>query len=201
MKYFLGLMLCLASFYTFANSTPDGKQLYEDNCRECHQIDGNSESSDIPNIAQFSAILTYDILDQFKSGDRKAQKIETKKGETTDMNIISKALKSAEVEAIAHYLSTQTSKPSEQSYDKELAEKGKSIHMDLCENCHVDEGTNPIEDSPLLRGQWKPYLLKQFDALSNKERYMPRRMKKRFRKLDEEDIKALIEFYISPKTP
>lgn len=117
------------------------------------------------------------------------------------MTSITKALNSAEIEAIAHYLSTQKSKPVAQQYDKQLAEQGQALHMDLCENCHVENGTSPIEDTPLLRGQWKPYLIKQFAAFSNRDRDMPKRMKKRFRKLSAEDKQALIEFYSSPLSP
>jgi len=198
MKYYLGLILFCFSFYSLANESPDGNILFQKHCSECHQKDGNSDDKDIPKIAGFSAILIYDILDQFKSGHRQAQQIKNKDGQTTDMIIISKALGSEEIEAISHYLSAQASKALVQKFDQEMANEGKSIHLDLCENCHVDEGTNPIEDAPLLRHQWKSYLIKQFELFSNRSRDVPRRMKKRFRKLSESDKKELIEFYISP---
>ena len=127
-------------------------------CSECHQKDGNSDDEQVLKVAQLSAILIYDIMDQFKTGDRKAHKICNKDGHITDMNNISMSLKNAEVEAISHYLSQQISKPAIQTFNKNLAEKGKEIHLDLCENCHVDLGTNPIEDAPILKGQWKHYL-------------------------------------------
>ena len=198
MKTVIYLLLGLFCFCVSAEDEPDGKELFLKHCSECHQKDGNSDDENIPKIAQFSAILIYDILDQFKTGDRKAAKIKNKEGQLTDMATISKNLNTAEVEAISHYISQQTSRPVKQAFDKELAVKGKEIHLDLCENCHVDNGTNPIEDAPIQKGQWKPYLIKQFEALSKEERYMPRRMKKRFKKLSDEDKKALIEFYISP---
>ena len=186
------------SFYAMANESVDGEKLFQKQCSECHQQDGNSEDKNIPKIAGLSAILTFDILDQFKSGDRKSKTIENKDDVETNMNTIAKALKTNEIEAISFFLANQPSKPATQEYDQELANIGKEIHMDLCENCHVDEGTGNVEDASILKGQWKNYLQSQFEALSEEKRYMPRRMKKRFRKLSEEDKKALIEFYISP---
>ncbi|WP_299880061.1 c-type cytochrome [uncultured Cocleimonas sp.] len=198
-------MLSISTLAFSTDTTEDiGKKLFQEKCSECHQQDGNSKDKEIPNIAGTSAILTFDIMDQFKSGDRKSKPIKLKDSAATgdktetDMNEITKALKTNEIEAIAFFLVKQKSKPASQAFDQDLAKKGKEIHMDLCENCHVDEGTNNIEDASILRGQWKNYLQSQFKVLSEGERYMPRRMKKRFRKLSDEDKKALIEFYISP---
>jgi sulfide dehydrogenase cytochrome subunit len=199
-------LIFILSLSTHALATDDdiGKKLFQEKCSECHQQDGNSEDKQIPNIAGTSAILTFEIMDQFKSGDRKSKPIKLKDSAATadktetNMNAIAKSLKSNEIEAIAFFLANQKSKPASQTFDQELAAKGKAIHMDLCENCHVDEGTGNIEDASLLRGQWKNYLQSQFEVLSEGDRYMPRRMKKRFRKLSDDDKKALIEFYISP---
>ncbi len=197
-KYHLGLFLFCLSFYSIANGTPNGEKLFEKYCSECHQKDGNSEDKTIPKVAGFSSILSFDILDQFKSGERKSNLVKTRDGKETDMNTIAKQLKTNEIEAISLFLANQTSKPATQDYDQALADSGKEIHMDLCENCHVEHGTSAIEDTPILNGQWKGYLEKQFQALSEEKRYMPKRMKKRFKKLSENDKKALIEFYISP---
>jgi len=203
--HLLIFMLSLSTKAFSIDTTEDiGKKLFQEKCSECHQQDGNSEDPEIPNIAGTSAILTFDILDQFKSGDKKSKSIKIEDSATTvdktetNMNEIAKSLKTNEIEAISFFLAKQKSKSASQTFDQELAIKGKDIHMDLCENCHVDEGTNNIEDASILRGQWKNYLQSQFKVLSEGERYMPRRMKKRFRKLSDEDKKALIEFYISP---
>ena len=204
LKYiYLVLFLIGFNLPVIATEAADGEKLFQKHCSECHQQDGNSKDKNIPRIAGISAILTFDILDQFKSGDRKSKTIKSKAAKNKDsiemnMNEIAKELKTNEIEAISLFLANQTSKPTTQKYDENLANTGKEIHMDLCENCHVDEGTNNVEDASILRGQWKNYLQSQFEALSEKKRYMPRRMKKRFRKLTEEDKKALIEFYISP---
>ena len=198
LKIYLILFLIGFNYPTIATETADGEKLFQKYCGECHQQDGNSKDINIPKIAGFSAILTFEILDQFKSGDRKSSSIKTKNGEETDMNEIAKKLNSNEIEAISLFLAGKTSASTSQEFDQELANLGKDIHMDLCENCHVEYGSSNIEDAPILKEQWKKYLQKQFEALSEKKRYMPKRMKKRFRKLSENDKKALIEFYVSP---
>ena len=199
MKFFISLVFYFICISVNADATLNGEKLVQKHCSECHQKDGNSMDEKIPKIAQFSAILTFDILDQFKSGDRESEEIQTKDGQVSNMVKVIKKLSSEEAEAIALFLANQSFKPSEQAFDKQLAEQGKQLHQDLCENCHVKNGSSPIEDTPILKGQWKPYLIKQFEAFNNGERYMPKRMKKRFRKLSGEDHKALIEFYISSK--
>ncbi len=116
------------------------------------------------------------------------------------MTSIAKNLNGAEIEAISHYLSQPDilNQPFKLSTKISLL-KAKNLHLDLCENCHVEKGTSPIEDTPILRGQWKTYLIRQFEAFSKSERTAPKRMKKRFGKFSDEDKKALIEFYISTK--
>jgi len=181
------------------NSAKDlnGKVLAKQYCSECHQADGNSIDTDIPKIAGFSAALSYDILDQFRSGYRDAKKIKNKGGQLTDMVKISKKLKEDEVEALSFYFAEQAFKPAEQKYNKALVETGKQLHLDLCNDCHVNLATSTDDDAPILAGQWKAYLIKQFDAFSNQKRNMPKRMKKKFRKLNDDDKLALIEFYAS----
>ncbi len=176
-----------------------GKRAFLKQCSECHKTDGNSDQARIPKIAGFSSILVYDILDQYKTDDRQSISIKNKNSKDTSMNDIAKALNNEDSEAISYYLSQQQFKAAIQPSDQQLAQQGKALHLDLCENCHVELGTSPIEDAPILRGQWKAYLVDQFEKLSKEKRYIPRRMKNRFRKLNDDDKKALIEFYISPK--
>ena len=175
----------------------DGKLLAEKYCSECHQTDGNSTDEDIPKIAGFSAALTYDILDQFRSGYRDAKEIKNKDGHMTNMIKISKNLKEDEIEALSFYFSEQTFKIEKQNFTEKLVETGKQLHLDLCNDCHVDLGTSSDDDAPILAGQWKVYLDEQFKQYSNREREMPRRMKRKFRKLDDNDKEALLEFYSS----
>ncbi len=176
----------------------DGAALTKKYCGECHQQDGNSKKENIPKIAGFSAILLFDILDQFKHADRSSAKI-TINNKTTDMTNVSQQLKQDEMEAIAIYLSEQTFKPAIQPFDSKLASIGKQLHQDLCNDCHGKDGASAVDDAPILAGQWKIYLKKQFEQLSSHKRHMPKRMKRKYRKLNDKDIQALLEFYASRK--
>jgi sulfide dehydrogenase cytochrome subunit len=175
----------------------DGESLTKKYCSECHQQDGNSKDDNIPKIAGFSAALIYDILDQFRSEYRSAKEIKTNDGKTTNMVKISKRLSEEEVEALSSYFAKQTFKTEPQEHQKELIETGKQLHLDLCNSCHIDLGTGTDDDAPILAGQWKAYLIEQFEHFSSHKRHMTRRMKKKFRKLNNDDKKALIEFYAS----
>ncbi len=191
------LMTINLSIFSADADEVNGKRLAKKYCSECHQDDGNSKDDSIPKIAGFSAALTYDILDQFKSGYRDAKEIKNKDGQMTNMVKISKSLKEDEIEALSFYFSKQTFKPAVQASNESLVETGKQLHLDLCNDCHVDLATNSDDDAPILAGQWKAYLTEQFDHFSNRTRKMTRRMKRKFRKLDDNDKQALIEFYVS----
>ena len=48
-----------------------------------------------------------------------------------------------------------------------------------------------------LAGQWTLYLRMQFDNILSGKRIVPRRMLNRLKKLKQEDIEALLNFYAS----
>jgi len=69
--------------------------------------------------------------------------------------------------------------------------------LTICNDCHIDNGTSATDDAPILAGQNKHCLSRQFKQLSTSKRYIPKRMKRKFRKLSEKDKEALIEYYTS----
>ena len=195
------VLYCITAANTVADETiHNGKVLAQKHCSECHGKQGNittQSDGEIPNIAGFSSILIYDTLFQFKEGDRKSTPIKNSNSKLIDMKKISKSLSEEETEAIAFYFSQQIFNPAKQFYDKNLIDTGKQLHLDLCNDCHGENGRSAADDAPILAGQWKPYLLKQFEQISKRERYIPKRMKRKFRKLNEDDKKSLIAFYAS----
>ncbi len=188
----------LAVFANEANL--NGASLTKNHCAECHGDKGNSridKTGNTPIIAGFTSILIFDTLMEFKQGERKSIEVKNKQGRLTSMAEISKKLTEDETEAIAFYLSKQTFVPAQQPSDKKLVSTGKQLHLDLCNDCHGDNGKSAIDDAPILAGQWKTYLIRQFEQISSGERYVTRRMKRKYRKLNDDDKKALIEFYTS----
>ena len=50
-----------------------------------------------------------------------------------------------------------------------------------------------------MTGQWKPYLEQQFKEFKTGKRQIPELMKLKINKLNDDDIKALIEYFASAK--
>ena len=197
-KRLLGLTLLMGCTLGSAKDADD-KLLAEKYCSGCHGETGNSEQDKrgvVPKIAGFSAILLFDSLDQFKHKDRQSLPYQLEGKPETSMNKVAVKLSNDEAEVIAQYYSKQVFKAKKLEKLSAIESRGKQLHIDLCDDCHGKLGTSPEDDAPLLLGQKKKYLQRQFDELSEHKRYMPRRMKRKFRKLTKEDKQALIAFYV-----
>lgn len=168
-----------------------------DKCNDCHGKDGVSTESKVPTIAGFSPDALQDILTQFKEGDRKGVKFKAENGKETDMNAIAEKLSDADITALSKYYSAKKFKPAKQKFDAAMAKKGAKVHDKLCEKCHSDGGSNADDDAAILAGQWRAYLEEQFKLIAAKERNVPKKMKKKFKKLKGDQAEELIEFYAS----
>jgi cytochrome c553 len=196
-KLLAGLTLLVVCTLSTAKDV-DAKALAIKHCADCHGETGNSEQDEkgvVPKIAGFSAILLFDSLDQFKHKDRVSLPYQTKDKQVTSMNKITEKLTAADAEVIAYYYSKQIFNAKKLEKLSAGENRGKQLHIDLCDDCHGKLGTSSVDDAPLLLGQKKNYLQRQFNELSEYKRYMPRRMKRKFKKLTKQDKLALIEFY------
>ena len=185
---------CLVSF---SLAQANEATLVKEKCGTCHGDDGNSTDSKVPSIAGFSLDSLEETLSMYKSDDRPSEKYTPDGGKETDMNEIAKNLSEADTKTIITFLASQKFKPVKQKFDAALAKQGKKIHKKKCEKCHSDNGANSEDDAAILAGQHRSYLEMQFKLIASDKRDMPRKMKKRFKKLSDSDHKALIEFYIS----
>jgi len=173
----------------------DGAAIAKDKCADCHGNDGNSSDEKVPSIAGFSIDAIIDTMDTYKSGDRKGDKYTPEGGSETDMGEITKDLSDEDIDALADYYSTQEFKPQKQTVDAKLAKKGAKVHKKSCEKCHSDGGSNADDDAAILAGQWMAYTKKEFEKFSSGDRSMPKKMKKKFKKLSDDDKDALIHYY------
>ncbi len=173
----------------------DGAAIAKDKCAECHGNDGNSSDENVPSIAGFSIDAIIDTMDIYKSGDRKGDKYTPEDGSETDMGEITKELSDEDIEALATYYAGQEFKPQKQTVDIKLAKKGAKLHDKSCEKCHSDGGSNADDDAAILAGQWMAYTKKEFEKFSSGDRSMPKKMKKKFKKLSDNDKEALIHYY------
>ncbi|HHL19489.1 MAG TPA: hypothetical protein ENJ33_07120 [Thiothrix sp.] len=168
-------------------------------CDTCHGTNGVSKNGKVPTIAGFSAATITEILPQYQSGARAAEKYTPKGGKASDMKEVTKDMSAADMQAIADHYAEQKFVAASQTVDAALAAKGKKIHNKNCEKCHSEGASLADDDAGILAGQWKPYLERQFALIAEGKREIPKKMKKKLKKLSAEDIKAVTEYYASQK--
>ncbi|HWV54798.1 c-type cytochrome [Pseudorhodoplanes sp.] len=112
-------------------------------CGTCHGEDGNSKLENIPSLAGQPAFFTLNALILMREGVRKVEA----------MAPFVKDLKDADIQALAEHYEKLTPKPSGETIDPALAERGAKISAQRrCESCHL----------PSLAGQQQmPRLAKQ----------------------------------------
>ena len=164
-------------------------------CESCHGQNGISTIPGIPIIAGFSYEGFLNTMDVFRENERIAIEYHNPGEPETVMNQIAQSLNDQETDELAKYFSKLDFKPAQQDADKELASRGAVIHNRYCERCHTENGRFPVEDAAILAGQWTPYLRRQFENILTGKRLVPRSMLRRVKKLSDEDIEALLNFY------
>lgn len=172
-------------------------------CEDCHGKDGASKESKIPIIGGLSSIYITDSLIIYKEKSRPCDDVKypagAHKGETSNMCKSAEKLSDEDMELIATHYADKPFVRANQTFDADLAAKGKGIHALNCKKCHADGGSDPEDDAGILAGQWMPYLTEQFEEYTADKRPMDKKMKPKIEKLSEDDIKALINYYGSFK--
>lgn len=112
-------------------------------CGTCHGEDGNSKLENIPSLAGQPAFFTLNQLILMREGVRKVEAMAPFVKDLTD----------ADIQALADHFEKLPPKPSEETVDPALAERGARIAAQRrCESCHL----------PTLAGQQQmPRLAKQ----------------------------------------
>ena len=194
-QYFLKLSVLISILmFTCAAPANDLVKLVQ-TCEHCHGKDGNSTTPDVPIIAGFSHEGFLNTIDVFREDDRIALEFHQPGEPETVMNDIAKGLSDDDVENLADYFSKRPFIPAQQDTNTELASRGEILHKKSCEKCHTDNGAHPVEDAAILAGQWTPYLRRQFKNILTGKRLVPRSMLRRVKKLSDDDIEALLNFY------
>lgn len=173
-------------------------------CADCHGKGGASTDPNVPIIGGFSAPYTTDSMIAYKAEERPCPESEylsgDKKGKKITMCEIAKEFDEDEMKKIGEYFAAKPFvRATNQKFDSALAEKGKAVQDDLCVKCHDKGGTLASDDSGILAGQWMPYMRQAFKEYSAGDRPMTKKMKKKYKKLKDEDIEALIHYFASFK--
>jgi sulfide dehydrogenase cytochrome subunit len=193
-KLVISAML-IATGFTFSTpavaETPSASMLGY-TCAGCHGTNGNSNGPATPSLAGASKEYIIDAMNAYASGDRAS----------TIMARIAKGYTEDEIHALADFFSKQKFKPAQnQKFDAKLAKKGKKLHKKYCEKCHGDGGSSSDDDAGILAGQWTPYLKYMLADMQSGASDIPKRMKKKMKKLKkktgDEGINQLLHYYAS----
>lgn len=175
----------------------------EETCASCHGKDGASTESDVPIIGGMSAGYIEYNLTAYKKKERPCPEVKVKsgpnKGETTDMCEVTKNLNESDIAQLSKSFASKKFVRAVQSFDPELAKKGKAIHQQNCEKCHANDGSEAKDDAGVLAGQWTPYLKQTFQEYSAGKRHIEQKMKPKIQKLDNDGFDALLNYYASIK--
>lgn len=188
-----GLVLLLGGMNIAMAGAPQAAE----NCVACHNENGISEDSEVPTIAGASDYFLENQLAVFAGEGRpcEADYFEQQSDvEAEDHCALASSMSEDEQIEVAAYFASQPFKPAQQEVDEELAGQGASIHEANCERCHSDGGSLALDDAGILAGQWKHYLVEQFEYYKADKRWQPEKMQPEM-DLDESEMQALAEFY------
>lgn len=167
-----------------------------DSCTGCHGKDGASTQSDVPIIGGYSAEYIKSSLESFKKKERLCPET---KALAVAMCGVAKDLSEAEIKEVAQYFAGKKFVRANQKFDMALAQKGKEIHQNHCEQCHSGSGSVADDDRGILAGQWMPYLDEQFKNFTSGTRPPPKSMETMLKKVDKAGFEALVNYYGSFK--
>ena len=175
----------------------------EEVCASCHGKDGASTESDVPIIGGMSqGYFEYNLV-AYKKKERLCPEVKIKtgpnKGKKSDMCEAAKDLSDSDISQLGKFFAGKKFVRAAQSFDPELAKKGKAIHQQNCEKCHANDGSEAKDDAGVLAGQWTPYLRKTFEEYKADKRHMEQKMKPKIKELDKDGVEALLNYYASFK--
>jgi sulfide dehydrogenase cytochrome subunit len=162
-------------------------------CAGCHGFNGSSTGPATPNLAGASQEYVTEMMKGYKDGSITS----------TIMGRIAKGYSDEQFALMGEFFAKQKLTKPKQEFDAKLAKKGAKLHDKYCEKCHAEGGTSAEDDSGILAGQWVPYLKYSFVDFNGDGRQMPKKMKKKMKKLNTKEgdagIEALLNFYAEAK--
>lgn len=195
-----GLFACLLSL---GATTPASADVIDSlqQCYNCHGPKGQSVTPEMPIIAGYSKTYILDTMTDYRHSERPCHEARyvsgPEKGHTEDMCGVARRLTILETEMIAEHLSKETFVPAKQSFDAEMAERGKKIHNRMCDKCHEEGGSSTNDDNGILAGQWSQYVRHQMEEFDTGRRGIGKKMKKKFKTLSTKDMEDLVQYYAS----
>ena len=172
-----------------AQAAPPSPAMLSHACAGCHGTNGGSAGLTMPSIASQSKTAIVDAMKKFKSGERPS----------TVMGRLAKGYTDAEFEAMAEFFSKQKFHPTTQVVDAAKVKRGAELQEANCSRCHLEDGKEGKDDTPVMASQWLTYLQMQMDLYQSGARKMPEKMAEKVKPLSKQDLEALLHFYASVK--
>jgi cytochrome subunit of sulfide dehydrogenase len=181
----LALAAGAMAFSATAFAAPPTPEMISFACAGCHGTNGGSAGLTMPSLAAQSKTAIVDAMKKFKSGERPS----------TVMGRLAKGYTDADFDAMAGFFSKQKVHFTSQMVDKAKATKGADLQEANCSRCHLEDGKEGKDDTPVMASQWLPYLKIQMDLYQSGARKMPEKMAEKVKPLSKEDLEALLHFY------
>lgn len=174
---------------TLVQAAPPTAAMLSNACAGCHGTNGGSAGPTMPSLASQSKAAIVDAMKKFRSGERPS----------TVMGRLAKGYTDAEIDAMGEFFSKQKFHATVQVVDAAKVKKGADLQEANCSRCHLDEGKDGKDDTPVMASQWLPYLKMQMELYDSGKRKMPEKMAEKVKPLSKADIEALLHFYASQK--
>jgi sulfide dehydrogenase cytochrome subunit len=158
-------------------------------CAGCHGTNGGSAGLTMPSLASQSKTAIVEAMKKFKSGERAS----------SIMSRIAKGYSDEQIAMLGDFFSQQKFHPTTQPVDMAKVKKGADLQEANCSRCHLDDGKDGKDDTPVMASQWLTYLQMQMDMYLSGERKMPEKMAEKVKPLSKQDLEALLHFYASVK--
>lgn len=170
-------------------AAPPSAAMLSNACAGCHGTHGGSSGPSMPSLASQSKPAIVEAMKKFKSGERPA----------TVMGRLAKGYSDADFDAMGEFFSKQKLHATTQTLDAAKIKKGASLQESNCGRCHLEDGKEGKDDSPVMASQWLPYLQIQMAEYQSGKRKMPEKMAEKVKPLSADDLDALLHFYASVK--
>ena len=170
-------------------AAPPTAAMLSNACAGCHGTLGASAGPSMPSLAGQSKVSIVESMKGFKSGARPS----------SIMGRLAKGYTDAEFDAMGEFFSKQKPVLHAQALDRAKIAKGQAVHEKSCARCHVEDGKEPKDNSPIVASQWLKYLQIQMDDYASGKRKMFDNKAEKMKPLSREDLDAVAHFYSSVK--
>jgi sulfide dehydrogenase cytochrome subunit len=177
------------AFSATALAAPPSAEMISFACAGCHGTNGGSAGLTMPSLASQSKTAIVDAMKKFKSGERPS----------TVMGRLAKGYSDADFDAMGAFFSKQKFHSTTQAVNAAKVKKGEALQEANCSRCHLEDGKEGKDDTPVMASQWLQYLQMQMDLYQSGARKMPEKMAEKVKPLSKEDLDALLHFYASVK--